>query len=135
MSGRIQMYLNYGNRLVKLHNSNKNYVEAGLALQLQIAILSWSDNKLDSLSKYPPESESERKIRLMEQAINYFTVGQDYDRAINQSKILANYYQYENYKYAELRELLKDQVRNFINIEDENTLYSHYYRVVFFGKD
>jgi len=132
MGGRKRMYLLYAHLLAKFQYDLKNYVEAGLALQLQIAYLDWSDNHLERLKNYKQEPECERKALLMKTAITYFATGEDFPRAIAQCETLIEYYQYQTYQYENIQAML-DTEQKYYQWMDQDKLFCHYYRVVYYG--
>jgi len=134
---RKDMYSKYVQYLVDLHVGLKNYAEAGCTAIQAIKMLSWSAAPLaalnSTLSKFPAEQEHQRKEQLYLAAIQYFTSGEEWERAIALCEELRAYYQYDRFDYPKLSNLLQAQSECFRNIVGQERFYPNYFRVVFYG--
>lgn len=72
---RREMYTQYIKKLYDLHSSSRNYVEAGLTLQLYVQLLEWKNEQIHSEMGCPPELQCERKEKLLKEIIECFDRG------------------------------------------------------------
>ncbi|KAL9652523.1 hypothetical protein ABK040_000094 [Willaertia magna] len=131
-----EIYFKYIHKLAKVHENIKNYVEAGMSLMKHAEKLSFMyDTMLPQLSEeYIAEPEYRRKERLYHQAIKYFDLGKDWERAIKLSRDLVPIYENKTYEYKKLADLLRLQGELFQKIADQKRFYSSYYFVGYYGK-
>eukprot|EP00462_Mataza_sp_D1_P022450 CAMPEP_0175145732 /NCGR_PEP_ID=MMETSP0087-20121206/14951_1 /TAXON_ID=136419 /ORGANISM="Unknown Unknown, Strain D1" /LENGTH=1762 /DNA_ID=CAMNT_0016430545 /DNA_START=76 /DNA_END=5364 /DNA_ORIENTATION=+ len=132
-SNRKQIYTQYVQYLVDLHNSMNNFVEAGITHLQQIRVLNWSDEIIGPVKPYPAEAEKIRKEKLYREAITCFAKGEDFERAITLSNELLQYYQFQTYDYANVTRVLTDQASYFKSISTTDRFYPVYFRIVYYG--
>ena len=72
---RREMYTQYIKKLYDLHCMSRNYVEAGLSLQLYVQLLEWKNDDIHSEMGFPPEPQCERKEKLLLEIIDCFDKG------------------------------------------------------------
>lgn len=72
---RREMYTQYIKKLYDLHNSSRNYVEAGLTLQLYVQLLEWKSDEIHSEMGFHPEPQCDRKEKLLKEIIECFDKG------------------------------------------------------------
>ena len=72
---REEMYIRYINKLFNLHYEAKNYVEAGLTLQLYAQLLQWNDDLIVANLGYSSQKQWERKEALYLKVIQCFDWG------------------------------------------------------------
>jgi len=131
---RKEMYFRYVDFLVELHAELKNYQEAGITLLLEVDMLDWKDNMLEPRGEFPRESEKQRKERLLQNAISFFTTGQDWERAIEMCERLEAFYRYDVFDYDFLASVLRQEAELFHKIASTPRFYPSYYRVIFCGE-
>jgi len=131
---RKDMYTQYTQNLIDLHESLGNYAEAGIAQYGQINMLSWGDEVLSGLGKYPSERERERKERCYKSAMEFFLAGEEYERAIDMCEELRAYYQHQIYDYEKLSQILLQESQFYMKIIEAERFYSNYFRVVYHGE-
>jgi dedicator of cytokinesis protein 3 len=73
------MYTQYIKKLYDLHCKSKNFVEAGLSLQLYVQLLEWKNDYIHSEMGFRQEPQCERKEKLLLEIIECFDKG----KAIN----------------------------------------------------
>ncbi|KAF0973701.1 hypothetical protein FDP41_007088 [Naegleria fowleri] len=129
------LYYQYVDKLSAVHERNGNFIEAALVLYKHAKRLQWNDErKLPYHSdEYPEQSEAERKIKLYEKMIDLLDKGKDWERAIELSRQLRNYYLH-NYKYAKTQNLLKREGEFYNLIMTKRRFFASYYYVNFMGK-
>jgi len=130
---RKDMYIQYTQNLVDLHESLGNYCEAGMAVLGQIGILQWSDEVMGGQGRHPSESERDRKERLYRAAIDFFMTGEEYEKAIQMCEELRVYCQQEIYDYEKLSQILLQEAQLYKKIVASERFYSNYFRVVYHG--
>lgn len=72
---REEMYIRYIKKLFDLHFAAKNYVEAGLTLQLYAQLLQWRDHIKQEELGFHAETEWERKENLYLKVLDCFDKG------------------------------------------------------------
>ncbi|EFC47483.1 dedicator of cytokinesis 5 [Naegleria gruberi] len=129
------LYYQYVDKLSAVHERYGNYIEAALVLYKHAKRLQWNDErKLPYHSdEYPEQSEADRKIKLYEKMIDLFDKGKDWERAIELSRQLRNYYLH-NYKYAKTQNLLKREGEFYNLIMTKRRFFASYYYVNFMGR-
>ncbi|ESO85959.1 hypothetical protein LOTGIDRAFT_176045 [Lottia gigantea] len=131
------MYIRYITKLYELHVGAKNYVEAGLTLQLYAQqILDWKYDVFPADSKYPSQEEWERKETLYLEIIDCFDKGQAWEYGIPLCKELAVLYETRLFNYKKLSDILQKQAQFFTNILEgiAKIRDPSYYRVAYYGK-
>ncbi|ESO90448.1 hypothetical protein LOTGIDRAFT_123182, partial [Lottia gigantea] len=134
---REEMYIRYITKLYELHVGAKNYVEAGLTLQLYAQqILDWKYDVFPADSKYPSQEEWERKETLYLEIIDCFDKGQAWEYGIPLCKELAVLYETRLFNYKKLSDILQKQAQFFTNILEgiAKIRDPSYYRVAYYGK-
>ena len=131
----FDLYYQYVDKLSSMHERNGNFIEAALVLYKHAKRLQWNDErKLPYHSdEYPEQSEAERKIKLYEKMIDLLDKGKDWERAIELSRQLRNYYLH-NYRYAKTQNLLKREGEFYNLIMTKRRFFASYYYVNFMGK-
>jgi hypothetical protein len=72
---RREMYTQYIKKLYDLHCKSKNFVEAGLSLQLYVQLLEWKNDYIHSEMGFRQEPQCERKEKLLLEIIECFDKG------------------------------------------------------------
>jgi hypothetical protein len=72
---RREMYTQYIKKLYDLHCKSKNFVEAGLSLQLYVQLLEWKNDDIHSEMGFRQEPQCERKEKLLLEIIECFDKG------------------------------------------------------------
>ncbi|XP_060079192.1 dedicator of cytokinesis protein 4-like [Ylistrum balloti] len=116
-SNRQEMYMRYIKKLYDLHLSAKNYVEAGLTLQLYAKLLNWTDDIKQGEMGYHPQPEWERKEGMYQKVIECFDKGKVWEFGIPLCKELAKFYE-ERLEYRKLSQILQKQAAFFSKILD-----------------
>ncbi|XP_069142265.1 dedicator of cytokinesis protein 4-like [Argopecten irradians] len=145
-SNRQEMYMRYIKKLYDLHFTAKNYVEAGLTLQLYGKLLNWTDEMKQGEMGYPPQPEWERKEGLYLKVIECFDKGKVWEFGIPLCKELAKFYE-ERLEYRKLSQILQKQAAFFSKIldgvevvEDGQKKFSPrlkptFFRVAYYGRN
>ncbi|KAG2388429.1 hypothetical protein C9374_000593 [Naegleria lovaniensis] len=137
-----EIYFKYIHMLAKIHENNSNFVEAGMALLKHAEKLSFLLNAntlqnkvLPALSaEYPEEFEFRRKEKLYLQAMKYFDLGKDWERAIKLSRELAPIYESKTFEYKKLSDLMRSQGEWFQKIFEQKRFFASYFFVGYYGK-
>ncbi|EFC46922.1 Ded_cyto domain-containing protein [Naegleria gruberi] len=133
-----EIYFKYIHMLAKNHEINSNFIEAGMSILRHAEKLSFTvanPKLLPALSQeYPEEPEFRRKEKLYHQAMRYFDLGKDWERAIKLSRELAPIYETQTFEYKKLAELLKSQSEWFSKIFDQKRFFASYFFVGYYGK-
>jgi hypothetical protein len=131
----LELYYTYAHTLSKMHINLQNYVEAALALNLHASRLSFESTvKLRYFSdEFPEELECERKVKLYQKMIDLYDKGKDWERAIDVSKELHQYYE-KNYEYLKMESLLTNEGKFYSNVIDKKRFFAEYFLVTFYGK-
>ncbi|XP_021369195.1 dedicator of cytokinesis protein 4-like isoform X3 [Mizuhopecten yessoensis] len=116
-SNRQEMYMRYIKKLYDLHLSAKNFVEAGLTLQLYAKLLNWTDNIKQGEMGYHPQPEWERKEGMYQKVIECFDKGKVWEFGIPLCKELAKFYE-DRLEYRKLSQILQKQAAFFSKILD-----------------
>ncbi|CAC5402947.1 DOCK3 [Mytilus coruscus] len=114
---RREMYTQYIKKLYDLHCSSRNYVEAGLTLQLYVQLLEWKSDEIHSEMGFHPEPQCERKEKLLKEIIECFDKGKLWEYGIPVCKDLASYYE-SRLMYRKLSEILQREASFFTKILD-----------------
>ncbi|VDI43172.1 Hypothetical predicted protein, partial [Mytilus galloprovincialis] len=114
---RREMYTQYIKKLYDLHNSSRNYVEAGLTLQLYVQLLEWKSDEIHSEMGFHPEPQCDRKEKLLKEIIECFDKGKLWEYGIPVCKDLASYYE-SRLMYRKLSEILQREASFFTKILD-----------------
>ncbi|KAL9642059.1 hypothetical protein ABK040_004108 [Willaertia magna] len=134
-NSNFDLYYQYVDKLCALHERLGNFTEAALVLYKHAKRLNWDDErKLPYHSdEYPEQSEAERKVKIYEKMIDLFDKGKDWERAIELSTQLRNYY-LTNFKYAKIQNQLKKEGDFYNLIMTKRRFFATYYYVNFMGK-
>jgi dedicator of cytokinesis protein 1 len=85
-SSRTDMYIMFVHQLCNLHKTLSNYVEAGHTLLLHANTIEWEAASLEAFScehgTWPKQSGAERRLGLLEQAIELFDRGEAWEEAL-----------------------------------------------------
>jgi hypothetical protein len=81
------------------------------------------------------ESETKRKLRLLQMAIEAFDAGECYERAVEQCQTLAAAYQAPLHNLTAWSSVLNQTAAFVDKIAATDRLYRAFYRVAFFGRD
>ncbi|XP_033744691.1 dedicator of cytokinesis protein 4-like isoform X3 [Pecten maximus] len=145
-SNRQEMYMRYIKKLYDLHLSAKNYVEAGLTLQLYAKLLNWTDEVKQGEMGYHEQPEWERKEGMYQKVIECFDKGKVWEFGIPLCKELAKFYE-ERLEYRKLSQVLQKQAAFFSKIldgvevvEDGQKKYyprqkPSFFRVAYYGRN
>lgn len=133
--GNLELYFTYVHTLSRMHINLKNFVEAALALKLHADHLSWdSDVMLPFFSdEYPEQPENERKEDLFRKIIGLFDQGKDWERAIDCSTEIRNYF-IKTYQYGKLQEMLENEGHYYTCVWEKKRFFAEYFFVKFVGK-
>jgi hypothetical protein len=132
---REEMQTGYVQYLVDFHAKLGNFVEAGMTQLRQIRLSRWSDDMCISFKNYPREPHRVRKERLLRSAAQFFEQARDYERAIASLQEIGAYHKFQNFNFARVAELCKQEATLWARIGTENRVYANYFRVEFFGAD
>ncbi|KAL5015298.1 hypothetical protein ScPMuIL_009568 [Solemya velum] len=140
---REELYVRYINKLYDLHLGSRNFVEAGLTLQLYAKLLRWGEDILPSEFRYPHQQECARKEQLYQEVIDCFDKGKVWEYGIPLTKELEEFYE-NRLEYKKLSAILQKRA-SFYNCilegaQDEQTSIliprqdPVYFRVAYHGK-
>jgi dedicator of cytokinesis protein 3 len=131
------IYIKYTYQLASTQVLKGNYVEAAFTLKQYTDTLKWALNvRIPAISEYgyPPQSAFERKEYLYLQMLEFFEMGQAWERAIGICKELSHQYENVVFDYDRLSEIMRHQAFLYQNIIHKERLYNEYFRVSFYGK-
>jgi hypothetical protein len=132
---RKAMHTRYIQYLVDLHVDHRNFAEAGISYIQQAKQLDWTNIMLDgSGNDFQAETESERKLRLLDNAIDMLSKAHDYERCIQLIDYLRYYYQHISFNFSALAKQIQRQANFFNAMITTTRVYSTYYRVVLYGR-
>ena len=114
---RREMYTQYIKKLYDLHCKSKNFVEAGLSLQLYVQLLEWKNDDIHSEMGFRQEPQCERKEKLLLEIIECFDKGKIWEYGIPVCKDLAAYYE-SQLMYRKLSKILEKEASFFRKILD-----------------
>ncbi|CAO1638275.1 unnamed protein product [Parajaminaea phylloscopi] len=123
-------------RLVNLHLSNLNFVEAALTLKLHADLHTWEmDNFVDAIPELclPRQSHFARRETLYMLILDYLGKGQAWEIAIDICRELAQQYEYRAVDYTRLAELMTFQASLFRKVAQTERTFPAYFRVAYYG--
>ncbi|XP_055588289.1 dedicator of cytokinesis protein 3 isoform X2 [Uranotaenia lowii] len=128
---RKEMYVRYIYKLLDLHLSAENYIEAGLTLKLKADMLSWDREHSSDEANGPREWEEKENI--YKKIINHFDKGKCWEKGIPLCKELATFYERKRYDYNRLSDVLTQEAKFFQNILTQLRPEPEYFRVGYYG--
>lgn len=132
-SKHANAYLEYAFKLARMYEESEQYVEAAFATLLHADMLTWSKEVLPSTLHYPSSKEDERKLLLLEQAMDLFNKGKAWEEAIHISQQIIDAYKTHFYDYNALSNQLRFQSDLYLKIINQDRYFSNYFFVGYYG--
>jgi len=132
-SGKVEMCRKYLHYLSDLHKSIGNCVEWGKALLMQQKSIPWGEDILDAEDSYPVQSQSQRKMMLMQQAIQAFDQAKYWEMSVSVQQQLCEVYEKTLLDLSQLTFGLRAQADYWDKISTQDRIFPAFYRVVTFG--
>eukprot|EP00003_Mantamonas_plastica_P030981 TRINITY_DN7864_c0_g1_i7.p1 TRINITY_DN7864_c0_g1~~TRINITY_DN7864_c0_g1_i7.p1 ORF type:complete len:680 (-),score=211.99 TRINITY_DN7864_c0_g1_i7:2278-4317(-) len=133
-TGRIETFIRYAHELVDLHVRSNNYTEAGYAMLLHSNLWEWNDDAIvTAVAHYPEQSQLERKMKLYDEAVDFFARGKTWEEAIKLLHEQKNVCENITYDYNRLAQILHKQADMYLKIIEEDRFYAEYFRVGYYG--
>ena len=130
------IYIQYIHRISDTHAENKDFLEAGLALQLHADVYIWDlDIPLNPLSEpaLPAQSSFARKEHLCLQMIRYYEEARAWQHAIQIYDELAHEYEHYVYDFSKLARAQRAKAAIYDKIAKGDYPTSRFFRVQFRG--
>eukprot|EP00301_Raphidiophrys_heterophryoidea_P003462 c11562_g1_i3.p1 GENE.c11562_g1_i3~~c11562_g1_i3.p1 ORF type:complete len:1783 (+),score=538.87 c11562_g1_i3:38-5350(+) len=119
-----------------IHEQLGNNIEGGLVLKKYADGLEWSSEVMPAYSSggrsYNEQSMRDRKEQILMNAIDLFSSGKDWERAVAVSRELQQLYERE-YDYERLSRMLQNQADMYKRILNTDRFFPEYFRVEFRG--
>ena len=119
--------------MIEAQKEYKNFVEAGQGLLLFASALEWNDEILPAVRTFPKESSSDRKIRVMKEAIGVFHRVKHFERCVEVYRQLSLVHEKVQFDYNKASQVLKTMAHTLETINNEDRLFPQFYRLLFFG--
>ena len=116
-SNRITTYIRYVHSLVEQHFRSGNNLKAGLTIMLHSNLLQWN---LDSNLDFQKESEFEKKISLLENAIDYFDNSEAWEQAVDLLGELYQKFQFVLFDYLKAADCLERQAAMYRKVSSSS---------------
>lgn len=136
-ANRVTAFSTHVLRLVNLHLSNHNYVEAALTLKLHADLHTWDmDSFVDPIAELslPRQSHFARRETLYMLILDYLGKGQAWEISVDICRELAQQYEYRAVDYSRLSEVLTYQASLFRKIATTERVFPAYFRVAYYGE-
>ena len=120
-----------------MHKDLKNFYEAGFCFESYANRLQWSDeivHRAEPIANLEEETETERHIKMLEKAIQYYKLGDAWEASIRVSKVLANAHETQTYNLQALSAVLTQQSQLWRMIDTAPRVFHHYFLVSFRGR-
>jgi len=134
---RRELFLQYAQKLCKLHLESDNFTEAACSLMIYAKHLQWSNNVLPPYlmsSKYPEELlHRNLKEKIYYEIISYFDQGKMWEKGIELCKELAVQYETQTFDYVQLSLTLNKQASLYDSIMTKVRPEPEYFRVGYYG--
>lgn len=133
---REDIFIRYVHELAQSHAAERNYTEAGLALQFHADLYDWDVTKLvPALSNpaFPEQTAFERKEALYFEMIQHFEDGKAWNHALACYKELAEQYEHTVIDFSKLSRAQSSMAKIHDAITKEHKLYPRYFRVAYKG--
>ncbi|WVR00207.1 hypothetical protein IAU59_007349 [Kwoniella sp. CBS 9459] len=138
--GRNDLYVRFVYQLVGIAIEAKNWITAGLALQLHAETYQWKvgGELLDQLHEgnlnLPPQGQFARKEAIFYHAIDYFIEAEAYEFALKLVQDLTVQHQSLTFDINKLSELLHYQAKLWEQIGSSPRPKAEYFRVAYYGE-
>jgi dedicator of cytokinesis protein 3 len=133
---REDIFIRYVHELAQTQAAERNYAEAGLALQFHADLYDWDATKpVPSLSNpaYPEQTAFERKEALYFEMIQHFEDGKAWTHALACYKELADQYEHMVMDFAKLSRAQSSMAKIYESIAKDDKQFPRYFRVCYKG--
>ncbi|KAL1970645.1 hypothetical protein VTN77DRAFT_4289 [Rasamsonia byssochlamydoides] len=134
--GREDIFIRYVHELAQMQAAERNYVEAGLALQFHADLYDWDVTKLvPALSNpaFPEQTAFERKEALYFEIIQHFEDGKAWAHALACYKELADQYEHTIIDFSKLSRAQSSMAKIYESIAKEHKQFPRYFHVSYKG--
>lgn len=133
-SGKDQMHLRYIYESGLMQKELKNFTEAGNCFLQYAELLDWSNKEMKAYgNRLLQETETRRRIGMLELAYGLFMQGDSWEKAISVSKQLIHVYEHVLYDLPKLADSLKRQEVMWRLVADHDRVFLSCYLVVYYG--
>ena len=140
---RRDAYIKFGHTLAKEMSNFENYVEAANAILLHAKLLNWTDESIVETLDFgedgivpllPSKPAWERKLNLLEIAIDLMDQGKAWEYCIELLKEIGDLYANIRPDYVKLALILQDQAKWYQRIAAEERFFPTMFRVSYYGR-
>ncbi|PWN21805.1 hypothetical protein BCV69DRAFT_268306, partial [Microstroma glucosiphilum] len=135
-ANRVTAFSAHVLRLVNVHLNSHSYIEAALTLKLHADLLTWEPHTfMDPLPELslPRQTNFARKEKLYMLILDYLSMGEAWEIAVDICREFAQQYEYVAVDYVRLSEILAYQAGLFGNIATQERTFPSYFRIAFWG--
>ncbi|CAO1614916.1 unnamed protein product [Sympodiomycopsis kandeliae] len=136
-ANRVTAFSTHVLRLVNMHLTNQNFVEAALTLKLHADLHSWDmDSFVEPIEELslPRQSQFARRETLYMLILEYLGKGEAWEISVDICRDLAQQYEYRAVDYTRLAEVLDYQSTLFRKIATIERSFPSYFRVAYYGE-
>lgn len=136
-ANRVTAFSTHVLRLVNLHLTNHNFVEAALTLKLHADLHSWDmESFVDPIEELSLSRQSQfaRRETLYMLILDYLGKGEAWEISVDICRDLAQQYEYRAVDYSRLAEVLEYQSTLFRKISSTERSFPSYFRVAYYGE-
>ncbi|KAJ5076199.1 dedicator of cytokinesis [Anaeramoeba ignava] len=135
---RYGMYSKYAHLLAELYQAFGYETEAGLVLMEVNKIIAFNDDKFEEKLtegsfNYPRETYTERKERILHNAVDLFDKGKFWENGIQLLDILRDHYELKTFDYAKLSSIIRTKSEMFRRIASSDRFFASYFLVGYYG--
>jgi hypothetical protein len=133
---REDIFIRYVHELAQSQAAERNYAEAGLALQLHADLYAWDTTRLLPAllnPAYPEQTAFDRKETLYFEIIQHFEDGKAWTLALACYKELVEQYEHTVIDFSKLSRAQSSMAKIYGSIAKENNPFPRYFRVSYKG--